>query len=77
MLSGLMGVVVVRGLKRPDLVFSAFVAVLVMAVAILSLPLQGSLVLLGAAAGGIALGVALIIWRTSRRSRAEAHQDEV
>ena len=70
------GRVVVREFASFDLVFSGFVAVLVMAVAILALPLQGSLVLLAAAAGGIALGVALVIWRTSRRDRAEVHRDE-
>jgi hypothetical protein len=71
------GRALVHWLTRLDLAFSAMVAVLVMAVAMFSLPLQGSLVLLAAALGGAALGVGLIVWRQARRRRAEIHRNEV
>ena len=57
----------VHRLTKLDLAFSALVAVLVMALAVFSLPLQGALVLVAAAGVGVALGVCLIAWRTANR----------
>jgi len=50
--------------------FSAFITIVVMALAVFSLPLQGSLVLLAAGLGGAALGVGLILWRRVRKRGA-------
>lgn len=59
-----------RALTRIDLMFSAFIVVVVMALAVFSLPAQGSLVLLAAGLGGMALGVGLIVWRKMRHRGA-------
>lgn len=59
-----------RALIRLDLAFSAIVGVLVMALALLSLPRQGSIVLLGAVLVGAAFGIGLIVRQTARRRSA-------
>ena len=60
----------IRRLTRFDLMFSALITIVVMALAVFSLPLQGSLVLLTAGLGGAALGVGLILWRKVRQEKS-------
>jgi hypothetical protein len=60
-----------RALSRLDLMFSAFIVVLVMALAVFSLPLQGSLVLLGAGLVGAASESALSLGRQQSAVRPE------